>query len=160
MTLPMLALLIAPEPLRTVQVCVGFDGCVITVTEYAALLSSLVPKTKVPLPLKLKESPPLSSSVRPDPLNPVTVPPTVYVPPPLMGQPDKTSAAAPSATIGNTFTLISGKSYNFLLRQPRCAIMPSICRNSRQEMCSSRHRAADRPGGDFIVSLAWEVKAI
>jgi hypothetical protein len=101
----------------------------------------LVPKTKVPLPLKLKESPPLSSKVRPDPLNPVTVPPTVYVPPPLMGQPDNTSAAALSATIGNTFTLISGKSYNFLLRQPRCEIMPSIWRNSREEV-SGAHAAA------------------
>src|SRR5580704_8071821 len=124
MTLPMLILSIVPEPLRTVQVCVGLEGCVITVTEYAALLSSRVPKTKVPLPLKLRESPPFSCSTKPEPLNPVTVPPTVYLAPPVMGQPDKTSAAAPSAAVSNLFTFLSGKSYNFLLRQPRCEIMP------------------------------------
>ena len=81
-------------------------------TEYAALLSSRVPKSKVPLPLKLKESPPLSSSTKPDPFNPVTVPPTVYFAPPVIGQPDNASAAAIDAALRNIFTLLSGKSYN------------------------------------------------
>ena len=104
MTLVTLALSIVPEPLRTVQFSAGLEGCVTTVTEKAALLSSRVPKSKVPLPLKLKESPPLSCSTKPEPVSPVTVPPTVYFAPPVMGHPDRVSAAAPNATLGNSFT--------------------------------------------------------
>jgi hypothetical protein len=75
-------------------------------------LSSRVPKAKVALALKLKESPPLSSSTKPDPIKPVTVPPTVYLAPPPMGQPASARAAAIHAALRNLFTLLSGKFYN------------------------------------------------
>src|ERR1700743_1797886 len=97
MTLVMPDLSMVPEPLRTVQVWVGFEGWLLTVTAYAALLARRVPNTKSPLPVKLKPSPPLSSSTRPDPLKPVTVPPTVYFEPPVIGQPDNASPPAHSA---------------------------------------------------------------
>src|SRR5450432_4127935 len=114
MTLVMPALLIVPDPLRTKQVCDGVKGCVLTVTEKAALLSSRVPKTKPPLPLKLRSSLPLSCSTRPEPLNPVTVPPTVYFALPVMGQPDRASTAVLTTAMTSNFTKASVKSYNFL----------------------------------------------
>src|SRR5882757_3575593 len=104
MTLVMLTLLMVPEPLRTVQVCDGLEGWVLTVTEKAALLASRSPKTKLPLALKLKSSLSLIWSTSPDPLIPVTVPPTVYLVPPEMGHPDRANPRALTITRACVFT--------------------------------------------------------
>ena len=65
-----------PVPLPTVQVWP--DGCVITVTAYAAPLASCVGKAKEPFAVTVRLSPPLSCSTTvPD--SPETVPPTEYV---------------------------------------------------------------------------------
>src|SRR5882757_9249076 len=69
-----------PEPLWTVQVCVGFDGWVLTVTEYALLVLTPDLKVKAPLAVTLRSLPELSWSTSPDPRRPVTIPPTLYLP--------------------------------------------------------------------------------
>ena len=47
-------------PIVTVQVCAGTEGCVSTVTAYAAPLATGVAKAKLPLALTVRLSPPLS----------------------------------------------------------------------------------------------------
>ncbi len=69
------ALPTAPVPMDTEQTCVGFDGCVLTVTAYIAPLASCVGKAKVPLALTVTSSPPLSSRTTLPPARPVTWPP-------------------------------------------------------------------------------------
>ena len=65
-----------PVPPLTVHVCP--DGCVFTVTAYAAPLASWVGNVKEPLAVTDRLSPPLSCSTTvPD--SPDAVPPTEYV---------------------------------------------------------------------------------
>jgi len=64
-----------PLALLTVQFWDGLDGCVFTVTAYGALFKRRVLKVKDPSAVIERSSPPLSSSTRPVPFTPVTVPP-------------------------------------------------------------------------------------
>ena len=75
LTLPELTV---PDALLTAQLCVGFEGCVSTVTAYGVPLATLKvkfvePGGRVRLPA------PLFCSTRPVPASPVMVPPTVKV---------------------------------------------------------------------------------
>jgi len=67
-----------PEPLLTVHVCVGFVGCVCTVTLYVPFTNVLNVNCTVPAPLMVNVSVALSANTNPDPLSPVIVPPIVY----------------------------------------------------------------------------------
>jgi len=67
-----------PEPLLTVHVCVGFVGCVCTVTLYVPFTNVLNVNCTVPVPVTVYVSVALSANTNPDPLSPVTVPPIVY----------------------------------------------------------------------------------
>ncbi len=67
-----------PLPLATVQVCP--EGCVSTVTAYAAPLLTAVVNVKPPLALTVKFEPPLFCSTTLAPVaRPVSVPPIVNV---------------------------------------------------------------------------------
>jgi hypothetical protein len=70
-----------PDPFVTLHICVGFVGCVCTVTLYKPPKVNAVLNVKgtVPVPVTVKASPLLSSSTNPVPARPVTVPPTVTV---------------------------------------------------------------------------------
>jgi hypothetical protein len=63
-----------PEPFVTVQICVGFVGCVCTVTLYAPVTAVLNVNGTVPVPLIDRVSFELSAMTNPDPVSPVTVP--------------------------------------------------------------------------------------
>src|SRR5271166_2132876 len=76
-TFVMLLLPMVPLPLAIAQACGGFVGWVLTVTAKAPLASG-VANVNGPLAPMVRSSPPLFCSARPDPLNPVTVPPTVW----------------------------------------------------------------------------------
>jgi hypothetical protein len=64
-----------PLPFVTKQVCP--EGCVRTVTAYAAPLSRALEKVKLPLVETDKLLPPLSCKTSPEPVSPDTFPPTV-----------------------------------------------------------------------------------
>ena len=71
---------IVPLPFVTVQVCVGLDGCVPTVTAYAAALARPVGNVKAPLAETGSVcAPAFNDNTRPLPDKPLTVPPTVKV---------------------------------------------------------------------------------
>ena len=55
----------AKIPLATVQVCAGLEGCVKMVTTYGWPPVTLVLNVKVPFPVTVRLSPPLSCRVRP-----------------------------------------------------------------------------------------------
>src|ERR1700722_3274445 len=153
MTLVMSDLLMLPEALRAVQVCAGLEGWVATVTEKAAPLPSRVPKTKPPLALKGKLSPPLICNTRPLPRSPVRVPPTVYVVPPAMGHPH---SAHPSATIITTrvFIIALRKILQLLYdsHPTNSCLAPAQIRVKNCVVAESASRL--RPVNGFIVSFA------
>src|SRR5579885_1824901 len=91
-----------PEPLCTVQVCAGLDGCVATVTEYAPLFAILSRNVKSPLAVGEILPLPLSSSTSPVPSSPVMVPPTVYLT--VRGQPVSAGRAMTKRADKWTFT--------------------------------------------------------
>jgi hypothetical protein len=70
--------LAVPLPFVTTQFCAGFEGCVRTVTLYAAPLAMAVVNVKVVAPaLTDKLLPPLSCNTSPVPVRPETLPPMV-----------------------------------------------------------------------------------
>src|SRR6267142_1510244 len=73
------ALPTAPVPPLTTHVCAGLEGCVSTVTLYAAPAARAVAKVNAPLAVMVRLSAALSCNTSPVPDNPVTVPPMVYV---------------------------------------------------------------------------------
>src|SRR5271165_2920799 len=93
-----------PDPLVILHVCVGFVGCVCTVTLYKPpkLNAVLNVNGTEPVPVTVKASPPLSINTNPVPLRPVTVPPIVTVAVVQVTATDVTFAAAvpvPFATV-------------------------------------------------------------
>src|SRR6185503_3484132 len=73
------ALPTVPELFATAQLCVGFDGFLLTVTLYVAPEANSVGSWNGPLPPTSNVAPPLLSC-SPDPCSPETVPPTANVP--------------------------------------------------------------------------------
>src|SRR6202789_752154 len=90
-------------------------------------------------------SPPLSCSTKPDPITPVPVPPTVKSPPPVMGQPDRASAAAPNAMLRNIFTFILPDIFTTSYCDNRGAKSCPQCGEFRVKKCVD-HCAAPRTG--------------
>src|ERR1700722_9039390 len=61
------------------QFCAGAEGCVFTVTTYAAPPPSWLAKVNAPAAETAARSPALVCSTSPEPVSPVTVPPIEYV---------------------------------------------------------------------------------
>src|SRR5215469_7715885 len=65
-----------PVPWVTAQFWAGLAGCVLTVTAYAPVTSDANVNFTLPVPVTVRLSPPLSCNTKPEPVKPLTVPPT------------------------------------------------------------------------------------